>query len=132
MTTGDEKPKRSPAEWITFSLASLILAMIVGLVVYTWYTEDNRPPVITVINKEKIREIDGQFYVLFEVINQGGETAESVQVTAELTIDGKVAETGEQYIDFLSSGEQEEGAFVFKKNPRQGELIIRVASYKLP
>lgn len=132
MTTDEEKPRRSPAEWITFILASLILAMIVGLVGYTWYNEDNQPPVIAVSSKDKIREINGQFYVLFEVINQGGETAESVQVTAELKINNKVAETGEQYIDFLSSGEQEEGAFVFTQNPNQGELIIRVASYKLP
>jgi uncharacterized protein (TIGR02588 family) len=71
-------------------------------------------------------------FIFFEVMNQGGETAESVQITAELKIDGEVAETGEQQIDFLSSGEQEEGAFVFTQDPRHGELIIRVASYKLP
>jgi uncharacterized protein (TIGR02588 family) len=132
MTTGEHKPDRSPAEWFTFITASFIMAMIVGLVGYTWYTKDNQPPVITVNNTEKIRESNGQFYVLFEVINNGGETAESVQITAELKIDGEVVETGEQHIDFLSSGEQEEGAFVFTKNPRQGKLIIRVASYKLP
>lgn len=132
MTTGEQKPERSPAEWITFIVASLILAMIVGLVGYTWYHEDSQPPVIAVSNKDKIRQSNGQYYVLFEVVNNGGETAESVQITAELKVDGKVVETGEQQIDFLSSGEQEEGAFVFTKNPRQGELTIRVASYKLP
>ncbi|WP_138497384.1 TIGR02588 family protein [Nostoc sp. PA-18-2419] len=130
--TNPEQAKRSLAEWVTFSIASFILAIIVSLVGYTWVIEKNQPPIISVTKKEVIREIDGQFYVPFEVVNTGGDTAESVQIMAELLIDGKVAESGEQQIDFLSSGESEEGAFVFSQNPRQGKLNLRIASYKLP
>ncbi|RCJ35393.1 TIGR02588 family protein [Nostoc minutum NIES-26] len=129
--TQEQKPERSPAEWVTFSTASFILAVIVGLVIYTWLEDKHEPPVLSVTNKS-VREIEGQFYVPFEVVNTGGETAESVQIMAELQIDDKVAETGEQQIDFLSRGEKEEGAFVFSKNPRQGKLTLRVASYKSP
>lgn len=57
---------------------------------------------------------------------------ESVQVLAELRIDGEVQETGEQRIDFLTSNEKKTGAFVFRQNPEQGQLILRVASYQLP
>jgi uncharacterized protein (TIGR02588 family) len=53
-------------------------------------------------------------------------------VIAELRINGKIEEVGEQQIDFLSSGETEEGAFVFSRDPRNVELVVRVASYKLP
>jgi len=127
-----EQSKRSIAEWVTFSIASLILAFIVSLVSYTWINEKNQPPILSLTKKETIREIDGQFYVPFEVVNTGGDTAESVQIMAELLINGKVAESGEQQIDFLSSGEREEGAFVFSQNPRQGQLNLRVSSYKLP
>ncbi|MBW4424497.1 MAG: TIGR02588 family protein [Nostoc desertorum CM1-VF14] len=127
-----EQPPRSIAEWVTFSIASLILAMIVSLVGYTWLNEKNQPPIVSVTKKQTIREIDGQFYVPFEVVNTGEDTAESVQIMAELLINGKVTETGEQQIDFLSSGESEEGAFIFTKNPRQGQLNLRVGSYKLP
>ncbi|MBH8575114.1 TIGR02588 family protein [Nostocaceae cyanobacterium CENA369] len=129
--TEEQKPQKSPAEWVTFSAASFILAVIVGLVVYTWIEDKHEPPVLSVTNKT-VREIKGQFYVPFEVVNTGGETAESVQIMAELQIDGKVAETGEQQIDFLSRGEKEEGAFIFSKNPRQGKLTLRVSSYKSP
>jgi uncharacterized protein (TIGR02588 family) len=132
MTETEQQPKRSIAEWITFSIASFILAIIVSLVCYTWLNEKNQPPILSVTKKQTIREINGQFYVPFEVINSGGDTAESVQIMAELMIDGKVTETGEQQIDFLSSGETEEGAFIFSQNPRQGQLNIRVGSYKLP
>ncbi|MEH1914305.1 TIGR02588 family protein [Nostoc sp.] len=132
MTETEQQPKRSIAEWITFSIASFILAIIVSLVGYTWLNEKNQPPILSVTQKQTIREINGQFYVPFEVVNSGGDTAESVQIMAELLINGKVTETGEQQIDFLSSGESEEGAFIFSHNPRQGQLNLRVGSYKLP
>ncbi|RCJ23948.1 TIGR02588 family protein [Nostoc sp. ATCC 43529] len=132
MTKTEQQPKRSLAEWVTFTVASFILAIIVSLVVYTWLNEKNQPPIISVSKKETIREIDGQFYVPFEVANTGGDTAESVQIIAELVIDGEVAESGEQQIDFLSSRETEEGAFVFSQNPSKGKLNLRIGSYKLP
>lgn len=127
-----QKQKRSPPEWTTFSIALLILAAIVGLVIYKWLTQKNQPPVLSITRSSEIREAPGQYYVPFSVTNTGGETAESVQVIAELRINGDVEESGEQQIDFLASGEKEEGAFVFSRNPREGELVVRVASYKLP
>jgi uncharacterized protein (TIGR02588 family) len=128
----EQKLTRSPAEWTTFSIALLILATIAGLIIYKWVTHQNQPPVIAVAPNPEIREVPGQYYVPFSITNTGGETAESVQVIAELSINGQVEESGEQQIDFLASGEKEEGAFVFSRDPREGKLNIRVASYKLP
>ncbi|MBD2501373.1 TIGR02588 family protein [Anabaena azotica] len=132
MTQTEPKPQRSLAELVTFAIALFILAIIISLVGYIWVNEDDQPPILSVSQKQIIREVKGQFYVPFEIVNNGGETAESVQIIAELQIAGKVVETAEQQIDFLSSSEQEEGAFIFSQNPRQGKLIVRVASYKLP
>ena len=128
----EQKLTRSPAEWTTFSIALLILAAIAGLIIYKWVTLQDRPPVLSVTPNPEIREVPGQYYVPFSITNTGGETAESVQVIAELSINGEVEESGEQQIDFLASGEKQEGAFVFSRDPREGELNIRVASYKLP
>ncbi len=127
-----QKPRRSPAEWITFMIALFILAGVVGLVLHEWRTTDDKPPVLSVTRPSEIRQAPGQFYVPFEVSNSGGETVESVQVIAELRVNGEVEESGEQQIDFLSSGEKQEGAFVFSRDPKQGELVVRVGSYKLP
>lgn len=128
----EQQPTRSPAEWTTFSIALLIVVVTVGLVIYKWVTQKNQPPIISISPSSEIRKAPGQFYVPFEIENTGGETAESVQVIAELRIDGEVEESGEQQIDFLASGETEKGAFVFSRDPRKGELVVRVASYKLP
>lgn len=127
-----KRPPRSPAEWVAFSIASVILATIAGLVIYLWRTEDQNPPVLTLVQRTEIREAQGQFYVPFEISNTGGKTVESVQVVAEFRNNGQVTELGDQQIDFLSKGEKAEGAFISRHDPRRGDLIIRVASYKLP
>lgn len=129
----EQVQKRSVAEWFTFSVASSLLLVVVSLVGFTWFEQSERePPILVVDRKETTREENGQFYVPFKIHNKGGKTAASVQVVAELRLNGKVEETGEQEIDFLSRGENKEGAFIFTQNPQQGDLVIRVASYKLP
>jgi uncharacterized protein (TIGR02588 family) len=125
-------PKRTTAEWVTFSAATCVLTGIIGLVIYTAASDKKQPPILTVTRKEEVREVNGKYYVPFEVINNGDETAESVQILAELKDNNQIEETGEQQIDFLSSREKESGAFIFSTDPRQGQLIIRVASYKTP
>ncbi|MEG3846553.1 TIGR02588 family protein [Microcoleus sp. herbarium19] len=130
--SNEGRSKRTPAEWATFAIASCILATVIGLVLYNWLTKKQEPPIISVTRNAAIREEKGQFYVPFAVANTGGETAESVQIVAELRVNGEVVESGDQQIDFLSSGETESGAFIFSRDPSQGELIVRSSSYKLP
>lgn len=124
--------KRTPAEWTTFAIALMIVALLVGLILHTWLTEDNQPPIISVVSTPEIVEAQGQFYVPFTVTNVGGGTAESVQIIGELRRGGEVVEAGEQIISFLSKNEEEEGMFIFTQNPRQGDLTVRAASYSLP
>jgi uncharacterized protein (TIGR02588 family) len=127
----DGQQTSSLAEWVTFGIALSIVLAIVGLVVYTWIIKPSAPPIVSVKHGDTW-EAQGQFYVPFVVENVGDSTAEAVQVIAELSIDGQVVEDGEQQIDFLSGREIREGAFIFSRDPSQGELMIRVASYKMP
>lgn len=131
-SNNEQQQKRTPAEWITFAIACFILFTLIGLVLYNWLTKKHEPPIISVTRNTPIRETQGQFYVPFTVTNTGGETAESVLIIAELRVNGEVLESGDQQIDFLSSGETQEGAFIFSRNPSQGQLIVRSSSYKLP
>lgn len=127
-----EKTSRSIAEWITLLITTSILFVIVGLIVYDWQVNQNRPPAFRVEVTETTRVTDGHYYVPFVITNTGGRIARTVQVTAELHLDGIADETGEQQIDFLSGNERKRGSFVFTHNPQAGELVIRVASYGLP
>jgi uncharacterized protein (TIGR02588 family) len=125
-------PQRSLAEWITFTVATLLLVGLVGLILYDGYINQNRPPAFEVSVAETVRITDGRYYVPFTITNTGGQIARTVQVSAELHLPDGDDETGEQQIDFLSGHEQKQGSFVFTQNPQAGDLSIRVASYRLP
>ncbi|GAB4376971.1 MAG: hypothetical protein Kow00121_25170 [Elainellaceae cyanobacterium] len=129
--TSRQSHYRIHPEWITLAIASLVVAVIIGLICFIWITQDTQPPVLAIRREQPIRQAGGQYYVPFVLTNEGGGTAETVQVVGELQING-TTEIGEQQVDFLSAGEEQEGAFVFSQNPAQGELSLRVASYKLP
>lgn len=128
----ETQTRRSLAEWITFTIAALILSALVGLIIYDWQVNQSRPPAFQVEVTESARVTDGRYYVPFSIQNTGGRIARTVQVTAELLLENGDNESGEQQIDFLSGNERKSGSFVFSHNPQQGELLIRVASYGLP
>ncbi|PZO45731.1 MAG: TIGR02588 family protein [Leptolyngbya sp.] len=113
-------------------MAALILLGLVGLIFFDWQTNQNRPPAFAVAVSEAVRVTDGRYYVPFAITNTGGRIARMVQVTAELDIAGVDEETGEQQIDFLSGHETKAGSFVFTHDPQVGDLVVRVASYRLP
>jgi len=43
-----QQQERSLAEWVSFGIASLILAAIASLVIYEWLAQENRPLAISV------------------------------------------------------------------------------------
>jgi uncharacterized protein (TIGR02588 family) len=127
-----EPPSRSFAEWVSFAISSLIVGITASLVIYSWATGRDSPPILVIDRPDPVRQANGYFYVPFEISNTGGETAESVQVIAQLKTQTGAEESGDVQIDFLSQGEKQTGAFVFKTDPKEGELVLRVGSYKVP
>lgn len=128
----EKQSERSFAENISFGISLLLLSLLVGLIVYEWITKKDQPPIISVKTDSEVRQAEGKFYVPFTVANTGGETVESVEVIAELKMNEEVEEVGSQQIDFLSDGENKSGAFIIDRNPKKGELIVRVTGYRLP
>ncbi|WP_413166433.1 TIGR02588 family protein [Capilliphycus salinus ALCB114379] len=129
----EQTKQRSFPERLSFGIAICILGLLIFLILYQWKVQENEPPILTVTLDQEIRYFGTQFYVPFTVYNIGGQTVKSVQVVGELQIeDENLQQGGEQQIDFLSAGEKASGAFIFTRNPEDGKLIIRVASYKLP
>ena len=126
------KLRRSLAEKVSFFISLSIVTIIVALVCYTWLTGDTNPPVLSVTTGTEIRKANQQYYVPFTVSNSGGATAESVEIVSQLLSENGNIESGSQQIDFLSRKEKRDGEFIFSHDPQQGQLVIRVASYKLP
>lgn len=123
--------RRSLAEKVSFGISLFTVSVLVTLIGYVWITGDTNPPILSVTTSG-VRQVDQQYYVPFTISNVGGETATAVEVVAKLSIASETIETGRQQVDFLSRQEQRSGEFIFSQDPQLGELVVRVASYKLP
>lgn len=124
-------PRRATPEGVTFAVAAALLLGLAGAIGVLWFQE--REPVrLTVELIGEVRVVDGDSYLTAQVRNAGDETAQAVQVVAELVVDGEVIADGEQLIDFLSGGEVEEIVFILDQTAQEGETNLRVASYTVP
>jgi uncharacterized protein (TIGR02588 family) len=127
---GEPRRGRGVAERVVVAIAGGVLLALAGAIGWLWL-QPRDPPQLNVSRPES-RQVDGQRYVSAEVTNDGDETAEAVQVLAELSVDGEVVADGEQVVDFLSGGETQEVVFVFETVAPDAEILLRVASYSVP
>lgn len=128
MSGRQSRPRRSTAEWVTFAIACVVLGLVVGAIASLRIGGKPSPPAFNV-SPIPAREQGGRFHVRAMVENTGDETAENVQVVAELQTGTEAPVEAEQTIDFLSGGDQEEVEFVFADDPRSGALEIEVRSF---
>ena len=126
-----ERPSMSTAEWVTFVVAVGILVVLAGSIVWLW-AQPREPAIVTVAPSGDRRVTDSQTYVTARVRNTGDETAEAVQIRAELTVEGEVVAEGQQTIDFLSGGESEYVVFVFDVTEPDALVDLRVGGYAVP
>lgn len=122
--------KRRGPEMVTFAVSALLLAVVVGLLVWLAFQTDS-PAAPAAGRPGPVREAQGQFYVPVEVTNHGDQAAAEVQVVAELTV-GETTVTGDQVIDFLGGGESQQLTFAFADDPASGELTVLVTGFSDP
>ena len=128
---GENRGGRGTAEWAVSAIAGAILLTVAGAIGWLW-VQPREPALVNVSAPEVSRRSDGRSYASAEVRNDGDETAEAVQVVAELTVDGETVADGEQIVDFLSGGETHEVVFVFDDMAPEAEVLLRVASFTVP
>lgn len=125
-----QREARTAAEWVTFAVSVLVLLLVAGLIALQSRDPD-RPPLPRVLTTSPAERHGDHFVVPVTIRNDGGGTAESVQVVAELKVGDEVTEA-DQTIEFLARGESAELAFVFEDDPGGGELAVRVAGFTVP
>jgi uncharacterized protein (TIGR02588 family) len=124
-----ERRERTAAEWITFTVAVVILLGLIGAILLeARSTNDPARPVADVTATERTGD---QYQVTVTVENRGDLAAEAVQVVASLEVDGETTE-GDQTIDFLAGGDDEELVFVFADDPDDGKLSVEVRGFTVP
>lgn len=121
---------RSVAEWVTFGVSVLILLVLVVLIGVE-AGEPDRPALPRVVASGPAERHGDRWLVPVKVRNDGGATAERVQVVAELTVGTETVEA-EQEVEFLARDETAEVAFVFEEDPAAGRLDVRVTGFSVP
>lgn len=124
--------RRSFPEKLSFSIAIALLAILISLIFYSWFTQSDKPPILLADFGQDIRQVEQQYYVSFTVTNKGEQAVKSVRIIGKLTLGETIEQVGEQEIDFLSRNETVDGVFIFTHDPKKGKLEIRVTGYKLP
>jgi uncharacterized protein (TIGR02588 family) len=125
-----KRDPRTPAEWVTFAVSVAILLVVVGLIT-TQANGSDRPALPRVTKTGPVEQRGDRYLVPVEIRNDGGATAEAVQVTAELTVGEEVVEA-DQTVEFLAQEETAEVVFVFDQDPGSGQLDVRVTGYTVP
>ena len=129
--TSAARASRSRAEWASFALASAVVLAVAGAIGALW-AQPARPPDLTVTVIGEPRPIGSSTYVTAEVANQGTETAQDVQVVAEVTRAGEPIQVGEQVVTFLAGGASERVVFVIDARLARRGLTLSVDSYTEP
>ena len=64
--------------------------------------------------------------------NRGNATAAALVVEGTLRRNGKVVETSEATLDYVSAGSRRDVVLFFTNDPRQGDLVVRPLGYVEP
>lgn len=124
-----ERDARSPAEWITFAVASMVVAAVVlaiGIEI-----PGSKTPAHPVVHTADAVARGADFSVAVTVENEGQKTAQNVQVEASLDT-GSGEETSDQVVAFLAGQASEELVFIFSSDPGEGRLRVRVTGFLDP
>lgn len=128
-----ETTKRTPAEWTTLAIVLLILAGLIGSLLWNARQPANAVTSFEVqVEQAAIEERAGRFYVPLRVRNAGAATAEDVIVLVELSRGEETIEQAELTFRFVSGGEEANGVAVFIEDPRASTLQAGVTSYLIP
>lgn len=124
--------KTSALEWM---VAAIGLAVVVGAAVYMMVYAArgaDGPPLLSV-RPVSVVSVEGSSHVVrFEARNDGGATAASVHLSAELRNGNEVVETAQATLDYLPRNSRRGGAFVFSRDPGELTLSLRVEGYSEP
>jgi uncharacterized protein (TIGR02588 family) len=119
-------------EWVVGVVGGLLVLGTIAAMGYEALTREGAPPdfVVTVIG---VQRVTGGHLVEFRAENRGGTAAAGVQVEGELSGGGEEEpETSDITIDYVPSGSSREAGLLFTRDPRSGNLQIRVKGYDLP
>ncbi|MGY1751243.1 hypothetical protein [Modestobacter sp. SYSU DS0511] len=121
----------SRGEYALGALGALVVLLVLGFLVHqAVFVRDSGPRLS--VTTSAIEQAGDGWAVPFEVVNDGGTTAEQVQVTGVLSRDGEEVQQATATIDYVAPHSRQSGALLFSVDPGSGTLEVRPAAYTTP
>lgn len=133
----EKRPRKTTAndiptlEWVVGGLGALIVAGVIGFLLYEGFAGGASPPEIHVEIK-RIAPVRDGFRVQFEARNAGDEAAAQVAIEGVLSRPNAEPERSTVTLAYLPGRSERGGGLFFSADPRSGELSLRAQSYEDP
>jgi len=123
--------RTSPGEYVLGAIGGLLVLALLAFFVYQAVVPRDSPPRLDVV-VTGIEQAGETWSVTFRLHNDGGETAEQIQISGTLQRDGRQVEEATAVVSFLPPDSTQTGALLFTTDPRSGELQVEPSGYSLP
>ena len=123
-------PQKNTLEWIVFAASAVLIAGVIGVLVYATVSSEGRPPSLS-ITPGTAQPTAGGFAVPLEVRNEGDRTAEDVQIEVTLAI-GPDTERSTAVLPFVPHRSHRRAWVTFENDPARGTVLARVVGYREP
>jgi len=119
-------------EWISAFIGLAITGVLFGFLAYEAVLQsDGTPPVFEVVPTALMRS-NGGFILEVRVENRSRSTGSAVQVEGSLKEGGQSIETSSASFDYVPGESHRRGGLVFRRDPREYKLELRVTGYERP
>ncbi|MCZ2826787.1 MULTISPECIES: hypothetical protein [unclassified Modestobacter] len=129
--TGTPDGDTSRGEYLLGALGAVVVLLVLAFLAHQAVVVRDGGPQLSVTVTEA-QQVEGGWAVPVEVVNEGGQTAEQVEVTGVLSRDGSEVQQATATFSYLAPGSLQSGALLFSADPTDGRLEIRPAAYTLP
>lgn len=126
--------ERDRTPWLELAIGgvgALLLVLMAGYLLLDAFRGGEAPADIVLEREGAFVEQSAGWRVPVRVRNLGDRPAEAVELRAELSVAGG-EETAALTLDFLPPRGAVEAAFMFERDPRDGELRLRTVGYLQP
>lgn len=123
-----EQTGSSPGEFVLGLLGGVIVVALLGFLAYQAVAVRETGPALRV-EIHSVEPVPEGFRARLRVHNDGGQTAEQVQLTGTLTGGAARPESAKAVISYVPPASHREASFVFRTDPRARRLVTGIAGY---
>ncbi|MGY1827671.1 MULTISPECIES: hypothetical protein [unclassified Blastococcus] len=120
----------SAAEYAAGGLGGVLVLLLIAFLGYQAVAVRESGPELAV-EITAIEQAGPGYEVHVRVRNDGGTTAETVQLSGQLTRDGRQVEQASASVAYVPPESRREAVLVFSADPRDGELTVGPEGYKV-